>query len=885
MFSRKPSPNPQRTARLLRAYFACPLLCTALSAFAAIPDTWFVWPALEPLPGSALDASSLNTAPAGATGRVRVENGHFVTEKGGRLRFWGANLSAYQCFPTSREEARLIATRLARGGVNIVRLHHLDNQWGLGTGGSIWRADRPDHLELDAVQLDRLHLLIAELKAHGIYSNLNLKVSKTLAPADGFPASISQVPDFDKRIDMFQRRMIDLQKDYARRLLTTRNPYTGLSPIDDPAIAVIELNNENSLLGFWTRDLGRGTQRFAEPFRTELQTAWNAWLTRRYADDSALAKAWANGAGKLGAPLTPSSPAWQLNTQRGSAIALAKSAPLGEQQLTLTGTTGTDWHTQAGLGDLHLEDNTAYTVEFEASADKPRDATIVVGLSTDGSKDSPWRSMGLYETVRLDTTPKLHRLSFVTHSVAGEPARLCLNLGQTDGTLRITTFRISPGALNGGLLPAQSPRTHSVPIPQEATTVQWEDWLHFLADTERSWADEMRAYLRDDLHVTAPMVGSQIEYGGLTGANREQAMDFADSHSYWQHPDFPATGMWDPHNWTIRNTPQLAEYGDRYFGELGTLTLNRIAGKPFTVSEYDHPAPSEYVCEMYPVISTYASRQDWDGIYPFCVEEYGPKDKDGALVGFFDQHHHPAKWGFSSTAARIFRRALIPAAPPATLRLGDPLWAESPHADILWRRVLGKGRIDFLNNAFGVSDNPLPSGQLARLEPAQAGAATSAEPRPLTVTQTDASPVWSANAGPVAVLSGYLGGRTSQAGTLTVECAPFGKNFASITAVALDEQPLSESNRILVTLAARAENQDMGWNSLRTSVGKNWGHGPTIAERVPATLTLAVSAPLKIYALSPDGSRHHEVPTRYDRGHLRWQVSPTDHTLHYELTK
>ncbi len=855
---------------------AAALLPSALRA--AVPEGWFAWPAREPVAGSALDASTLNEAPAGKRGRVRVQDGHFVSGDGSRLRFWGANLGAAECFPDAGS-ARLIATRLARGGINIARLHHLDNAWGIGTGGSIWRKERRHMGDFDPVQLDRLHRLIAELKAAGIYSNINLKVSKTLTEADGFPASVAQVPDFQKRVDIFQRRMIDLQKDYARHLLTTRNPYTGLSPVEDPAIAVVEINNENSLLGFWTRDLGRGTHRFVEPFRSELTALWNKWLEAQYPDDKTLAAAWGADTGKLGAPLPHSEAGLHLGAQRGSKLELTQDGKAGQDVLTLTHTTGTDWHTQASLGDFKLQDGVAYTVEIEAAADKPRDINVVMGLSPDTEAGQPWRSMGLYDPVKLDTTMRVHRVSFVAHSVGTGGARLSLNIGQVDGQIRLRSVRVSPGSLGGGLLAGQAPRAGTVPIPVEAGSRQWADWLAFLAHTERAFAEEMRSFLKDELHVQAPIVCSQIDYGGLIGLNREQSMDFADSHAYWQHPDFAATGMWDPAKWTIRNSPMLAELDERHFAELGTLAMNRVAGKPYTVSEYDHPAPSEYVCEMYPLLATFASRQDWDGLYPFAIDSYSEGDRGDVIRGFFDQHHHPAKWGFSPAASRLFRQSLVAPAPAAVLSLPTTLWSESPHADILWRRLLPEGRIEFLDTAFGVSDRPLPPGARARLKPA--GTATSV---PLTIATTPRGKVYAANSPQAAVLVGFLGGQSTAAGPLAVDCAPFGRGFASVMAVSLDGRELAASSRILVTLAARAENQGMGWNALRTSVGKDWGTGPVMAERVPARLSLRTDGPRRVHALAPDGSRVRTVAAAHRDGVLSWAVSAEDRTLHYELS-
>ena len=178
--------------------------------------------------GVATDVSFLNDKPAGKNGHIVARDGHFIEENTGkRIRFFGTNIGAGEAFP-EKADAELIAKRLAKAGVNIVRLHHLDNPWAIQSGGSIWDPNRPDRQQLDPAQLDKLDYLIYQLKEQGIYVNINLKVSKELTPADGMPEIASRMSKFthQKRMDFFQKRMIELQKDYARKLLTHRNPYT-----------------------------------------------------------------------------------------------------------------------------------------------------------------------------------------------------------------------------------------------------------------------------------------------------------------------------------------------------------------------------------------------------------------------------------------------------------------------------------------------------------------------------------------------------------------------------------------------------------------------------------------------------------------------------------
>jgi hypothetical protein len=79
--------------------------------------------------------------------------------------------------------------------------------------------------------------------------------------------------NFGKTIDNFYRPYIEMQKEYARELLTHRNPYTGKTYLEEPAIAFVEINNENSLLSNW-----RLLPELNREHRSALASQWQDWL-------------------------------------------------------------------------------------------------------------------------------------------------------------------------------------------------------------------------------------------------------------------------------------------------------------------------------------------------------------------------------------------------------------------------------------------------------------------------------------------------------------------------------------------------------------------------------------------------------------------------------
>jgi hypothetical protein len=271
---------------------ACVLLLAA-AAFAQWDDGLLKPFVLDHRGGasSLADVSFLLEPPAGKDGFIRVQNGHFVRPNGKRIRFWGVHLTDWSrgsILLPPKEDTPMYAAALARFGVNMVRLHFLD----LAAPRGIIDATRNDSRAFDTQQLDRLDFLIAELKKRGIYLDLNLNVGRSYKAGDG-------VQDFDKiqwakGLTLFDPRLIELQKEYAKNLLTHVNPYTGTEYRKEPAIAIVELLNENAIyLGY----------RAPTPYYDEeLTRLYNGWLEKKLSPE-ALAKLREAASVAAGAPV------------------------------------------------------------------------------------------------------------------------------------------------------------------------------------------------------------------------------------------------------------------------------------------------------------------------------------------------------------------------------------------------------------------------------------------------------------------------------------------------------------------------------------------------------------------------------------------------------
>ena len=274
---------------LLRNIFTCVLSLFLLSNFAVAGNIQ-----LKPFTmdwrdnaDSLVNMSFLLDAPAGKDGFISAKYGHLVKSDGKRFRIWGINFTGSACFP-SKEDAPIVAKHLARFGINCVRFHFLDSNWS----DSLFIKGREDTRALDPQQLDLFDYFVAELKKRGIYTNINLNVGRNYRKGDG-------VRDYEylglaKVLNYFDEHIQMLHTEYARQLLIHFNPYTSSEYRNEPAVAIVELVNENSIVEAWFSDRLLGTNKSRNPSTWADITAWyaeqltkkyNAWLQKRLSMD------------------------------------------------------------------------------------------------------------------------------------------------------------------------------------------------------------------------------------------------------------------------------------------------------------------------------------------------------------------------------------------------------------------------------------------------------------------------------------------------------------------------------------------------------------------------------------------------------------------------
>jgi hypothetical protein len=217
-----------------------------------------------------LDLRALNEKTAGDNGFIGTRGGQFIHSRTGQpVVFWAVN------GPASKDRAGLPAEarKLAGSGINMVRIH----------GGYFTPAGA-----VDLAKVRHAQDVVAAMKAEGIYSHFSIYFPLWLDPKP----DLAWLPGYDGRKHPFAALYFnkEFQEHYRawwKALLLTPRDRQGQRLIDDPAVAGLEIINEDSYF-FWTFS----SENIPDPELRVLETQFANWLVKKYGSLDVAFKAW-----------------------------------------------------------------------------------------------------------------------------------------------------------------------------------------------------------------------------------------------------------------------------------------------------------------------------------------------------------------------------------------------------------------------------------------------------------------------------------------------------------------------------------------------------------------------------------------------------------------
>lgn len=240
---------------------------------------WIVNYTQDPFsPEAMLDLRYLNEAEAGDHGFIKLSiNGRdFENGEGQPIRFWAVNGGESAKDMNDVDLARY-ARFLAKIGVNLIRYH-----------GSVCTQTGNDINAVDRTEINNIWRVVAAMKKEGIYTSISPYWAGFVG---NIPAAWS-LGDYQGNVQpwalmYFNSAYKEAYKKWVEVLFTEINPYTGIALKDDPAVAMIHIKNEDSVL-FWT------IQGVKPSLLADIERAFYQWLLAKYTTVANINTAWSN---------------------------------------------------------------------------------------------------------------------------------------------------------------------------------------------------------------------------------------------------------------------------------------------------------------------------------------------------------------------------------------------------------------------------------------------------------------------------------------------------------------------------------------------------------------------------------------------------------------
>ena len=256
-------------------------------------DDWYEFhPHDDPLAPSEIGLQDWLEKPAGKYGRI-VREADALIYHGKPIKLWGINLCYGTCAP-DKELAVKRASFYAKYGINAVRLHKYAD--GPGWAGI---QSKDSFVEFDPDGLDRMDYQVAQFKQQGIYVQLSAHFgARSSDRPTNSTCRTSRNSVVSRATSGGLRRLTvlcitspelqDVQIRQMVNLLQHQNPYTGLTYAEDPAVAFVEIINEQSILFYSSME----PLKASPTIRRYAGKRFCQWLRQKYGSQTRLMQAW-----------------------------------------------------------------------------------------------------------------------------------------------------------------------------------------------------------------------------------------------------------------------------------------------------------------------------------------------------------------------------------------------------------------------------------------------------------------------------------------------------------------------------------------------------------------------------------------------------------------
>ena len=398
--------------------------------------------------------------------------------------------------------------------------------------------------------------------------------------------------------------------------------------------------------------------------------------------------------------------------------------------------------------------------------------------------------------------------------------------------------------------------------------------LEFFVVVTQDYYREMIQHMRET-GVKIPISGTNWSRGGAH-LSAQLAGDFTDSHAYWY------SWQWEAGHKKFMNESMTGSVNNM----LPLLAFNRVAGKPFFVSEWDNPWPNEWRAESSLLLAAVGAFQGWGG---YCIHTYRystdekvdmigkpiTSDAIGGVYyrgGVFDTFNDPAKFGLFYHAALILRRGDVkPSAKTTVIKIDDI--KSGPNVKAL-QLTLEQNRVEIVvPGVIAKSAVVSPETEVVNVEKGEVLSDTKELYRNLK------KQIGWIDSPRTKAVYGFVGKEGII--SLTNMKVNVKTDFATVAISSLTDEPIKNSTNMLLTAVGRADNTDARYNKER-NLQIEPGHGPIQVEIIEATIEIETNKNnLRVFAINPQGFIIGYIPSSYKDGIFRFEIGKKYQSMYY----
>ncbi len=431
------------------------------------------------------------------------------------------------------------------------------------------------------------------------------------------------------------------------------------------------------------------------------------------------------------------------------------------------------------------------------------------------------------------------------------------------------------------------------------------DVICFLADVEHDFFLRAARFLREELGCRALLTNMNGWTNHVMSQKARSEMDYVDDHFYVDHPKF-VERSWSLPSWCPNTSPVAGgASGGRH------ITFTRLFDRPFTLSEYNYSGPGRYRGLGGILTGAMGAFQDWGAIWRFAYSHSRNNLFEPARMDYFNMVSDPLSQAAERASICLFLRGDLQRAPHSiAITMNPEDWQNAPqpvprlapdwhwaawitrvgtrvvhdpgmtlphdlalplgwsvrppaddvpeHAETLAAYQLSRDQVfELLQQHALIREGNLtdPSRNIYQSETQEITIDAS---RDLLVLDT---PRTAGGFGPAGETI-----QTTNGFTASLREAP-----ATIWVSAMDDQPIAQSRRLLITHLTDLQNTEIHYEERARQTLLDWGRLPHLVRAGRAEVRLRLDDPsaFQVWAVSTSGKRVAQLPTSVEGSELR----------------